>query len=155
MTGNTNSGRRPMPSAWRAAHGHGQPPPLVSAIHPPPTEEPKLPDDISEDAQYKWLEVTDIMRTMGTLSVAYSDLLRLYCQTWDTYQKAYKRMHSSGLVVVNKKSGAKKASPYALVVRQAQQNLVRMQTELGLTPSAKSRLVVPSRKEVSARNRKA
>jgi P27 family predicted phage terminase small subunit len=159
MTGNHNSGRKPMPSEWRVLTGKGdyKPRGTIKACDNPvaPTDEPQMPEGISEEAQFKWLETTELMKQMGTLSVAYSDLLLLYVETWDTYCRANKMLRKVGLVYVNTESKAAKASPYNLIARQCQQNLVRMQTELGLTPAAKSRLVVPTRKEVSARNRKA
>ena len=119
MAGTHNSGRKPMPSEWKIINGTATPREkhAYSASPPPPQDEPQMPDDISEEAQFKWLETTDLMRQMGTLSSAYSDLLRQKCETWDTYTRANKTLHKTPLVGVNKKTGAMKPNPLAVIAR--------------------------------------
>lgn len=157
MAGNHNSGRKPLPSEWKVISGAGR-----HSRHPvdcveAPKDEPQMPEDVSEAAQWKWLETTELMRQMGTLSIAYSDLLRLYCETWETYTEARKKVRQLGAAFVfidpDTKKPTQKPNPWERVMRQAQQNLVRMQTELGLTPTAKSRLQVPKKAGIDVRKR--
>lgn len=158
MAGNHNSGRKPMPSEWKVITGSpNRSKRQAESFVEAPKDEPQMPEDVSEAAQWKWLETTDLMRQMGTLSVAYSDLLRLYCETWDTYTEARKKVRQLGAAFVfidpETKKPSQKPNPWERVMRQAQQNLVRMQTELGLTPSAKSRLQAPKKAGIDVRKR--
>jgi len=165
MAGNHNSGRRPIPTEWRLINGTAIcDDKRRAAVQPDmPQEEPQMPDDIPEEAQWKWLETVELMKQMGTLSVAYSDLLRMYAETWAVYRDATKKVRQLGSALIEivesdpktkKKKVSVKTNPLERVMRQSRQDLVRMEIELGLTPSAKSRLIIPKRAAgVSARKR--
>jgi P27 family predicted phage terminase small subunit len=159
MAGNHNSGRRPMPTEWRLINGTARSDDRRAAAVQPdmPQEEPEMPDDIPEEAQWKWLETVELMRQMGTLSVAYSDLLRMYAETWAIYRDATRKVRQIGAAIVKidkkEKTVSVKTNPLERVMRQSRQDLMRMEIELGLTPSAKSRLIIPKKTGVSARKR--
>lgn len=159
MPGNHNSGRRPMPTEWRIINGTARADDRRAAAVQPdmPQEEPPMPEDLPEAAQWKWMETIELMRQMGTLSVAYADLLRMYAETWAVYTEASKKVRQLGPALIeidreNKKVSVK-TNPLERVMRQSRQDLVRMEIELGLTPSAKSRLIIPKKTGVSARKR--
>ena len=86
----------------------------------------------------------------------------MYAETWAVYRDATRKVRQLGSALIDigepdkvtkKKKVTVKTNPMERVMRQSRQDLVRMEIELGLTPSAKSRLIVPKRAGVSARKR--
>jgi P27 family predicted phage terminase small subunit len=116
-----------------------------------------MPEDIPETAQWKWMETVELMRQMGTLSIAYADWLRMYAEAWGVYLEASARVRKLGTAFVTVDPQTKKVTtkpnPFERVMRQSRQDLVRMEAELGLTPAAKSRLVIPKTQGVAVRKR--
>lgn len=159
MAGNHNSGRRPLPSEWKIINGTAKASDRKSHDQQPetPTAEPPMPDDIPEAGQWKWMETVELMRQMGTLSIAYADLLRMYAETWAVYLESAQKVRKLGTAFVTvdpkTKKVTSKPNPFERVMRQSRQDLIRMEAELGLTPAAKSRLIVPKTQGVAARKR--
>jgi P27 family predicted phage terminase small subunit len=153
-------GRKPLPSEWKVITGTMRPEKREAFANEPeaPKDEPVMPDTLGAAGQKKWTETTDLMRQMGTLSSAYNDLLQIYCETWETYLDASKWVKKIGLAVVTKDNDTgkitAKGNPFEVCMRNNRKELVRMESELGLTPSAKSRLQVRKADPVSSRKRK-
>jgi P27 family predicted phage terminase small subunit len=88
------------------------------------------------------------------------DLLTIYCQTWAKWMDA--QTHLRRQTIVAAPSGYPILSPYVAIEHKARIHLVQMQSQLGLTPSARSRVrVVAGRKtklerflDAKARHRK-
>jgi P27 family predicted phage terminase small subunit len=159
--GGIGSGKKPLPSEWKVITGHYKANPQRRNPNEPtaPSDEPEMPEDLDEAGQWKWLETIELMRQMGTLSSAYADLLRLYAETWSLYLSASARVKKMGvaLMIKDDKTGkiAVKPNPFEVSMRMNRKELVRMEAELGLTPSAKSRLTVPKKVGAASRKRQA
>lgn len=158
--GGPGSGRKPTPTEWRLITSTPAGARRVRCEETPaaPADEPTIPEWLDGFLKTKWDRVTSTMREMGTLSVAYQDLLELYVETWDKYRKSKAVVDKLGACYpVEDGKGRKvlKANPADVTMRAAAKELVRMQAELGLTPSGKARLFTRKRDAVSARVRRA
>ena len=149
-----------MPSEWKVIAGTERASDRRGYANQPdaPQGEPEMPTDIPEAAQWKWLETVELMRRMGTLSIAYADILRMYAETWAVYDDAAKKVQKQGAAFVSIDTKTKKVTaktnPWELVMRHSREALRKMEIELGLTPVARSRLSVPKSVGVDARQRR-
>lgn len=151
-------GVKPLPTEWKVITGaYDKNPQRRNKFEPDtPTDEPTMPEELDVIGRNKWQETVGLMRQMGTLSVAYSDLLSLYAETWSLYGKTVKQVQKLGAAIPQKdKDGNVKLrpNPFEVSMRATRLQLIRMEAELGLTPSAKSRLMVMKKAGVSERKR--
>lgn len=151
-------GTRPLPTEWKVITGaYDINPQRRNKLEPDaPAAEPTMPETLDAAGQRKWTETVDLMRQMGTLSIAYADLLGLYAESWAIYCKTVKQVQKLGAAIPQKdKEGNVKLrpNPFEVSMRATRLQLIRMEAELGLTPSAKSRLMVMKKQGVSERKR--
>jgi P27 family predicted phage terminase small subunit len=109
-------------------------PPVVVGI-------PLMPDAVESDpvAAAKWGELIDIMQQMRTVSPAYRDMMEAYCVTFALYRKS---LAAARMGVVLKTESGMKRNPAAVDLNAHLDRLGKLQSEMGLTPSARARLKV-------------
>ena len=107
--------------------------PLVSPAVPNP------PDWLGREAVAKWDELCEMLGNLGILTHVDADVLTLYCRTWVRWKTAEQGIDTEGLVVTSP-SGIKKRSPLAVIAKELSTELRALQAELGMTPSARTRV---------------
>lgn len=142
--GNANSGKRPGPTALKILRGN----PGQRAL---PANEPQVqradpsfdepPTEIAEDsvACAEWRRIAPMLRLCGIVTNVERGGLLTLCQQWSRYLEAHSKVRQLGMIV-KKPSGIPVVNPYLAVEQQAMTLCIRLWQELGLTPSARTRL---------------
>jgi P27 family predicted phage terminase small subunit len=136
-------GRKPKPTAQKKLEGNPggrklneHEPELPPAVETPPLE---LLDDTAGLAE--WSRLVPLLRKAHAISEGDRASLLALCQQWSRYLEANKHAARTGMVVKSP-SGYPMPNPYIGISNKALGNCVKLWVELGLTPSARSRVTV-------------
>ncbi len=142
-------GRRgppPKPSALKLLQGNPGKRPINEREPRPRGGTPRCPDWLDEEAKACWKRLVPELKRMGVLSVIDADALCAYCDTWSRWKRAVLFLQQNGDVyTVKDESGKAKyvqQLPQVAMARNLLAALNRYQQEFGLTPAARSRLVI-------------
>jgi P27 family predicted phage terminase small subunit len=105
-----------------------------------------MPGHLGEDAQKEWKRLVKELGAMRLLTSADSDALAMYCQTYERWVAASKKLAAEGMVTFTEK-GYPVMSPYIAIVNQCIKTMQRLLTEFGMTPASRARIQVPEKKE--------
>jgi P27 family predicted phage terminase small subunit len=106
---------------------------------------PKPPHFLSGEALAEWGRIVPELESIGLLSVVDRSALTAYCEAWATFVSATEDIHERGTMVRGRDGNAVK-NPAVAMQRDALQQIKVWVTEFGLTPSARSRMQLPSEK---------
>lgn len=144
MPGNWNSGRRPNPTAVHKLRGNPgrrplnerepQPQRAGDAFDTPPELIADAPVAASE-----WRRLAPMMRAAGMVSDTDRHALLATCQHWAMYVAAMADVQARGVMI--KGRGGPVRNPSVRAMHDELHALMRLWTELGLTPSSRSRMV--------------
>lgn len=115
----------------RAERGYPEKPPVVESC---------------ELASEQWDELCKTLDELGILTVADKSLLAMYCQTYAEYIKLHRHIAEHGCKVFNDKGNASQ-SPEAIQIHRYADRLIKLMSEMGLTPSSRTRIVAPKKEE--------
>jgi len=113
----------------------------------PSPERPRCPAWLSKQAKQAWAELAPQIAAMGILGRCDRNALARYCQTWAKWRKAEEWVMEHGdYVAIKNASGQvteiKEPPQVARSIRLADQ-LLRLEQQFGLTPSARAGLAKP------------
>ena len=111
-------------------------PPGTSAFDTPP---PELEGDPM--AQAEWTRTAQMLRERRVITEGERGSLIALCQQWSIYQQAVAKWRTLGMIVKTPK-GYPIINPYLGIANTALGLCTRLWAELGLTPSARSRVKV-------------
>lgn len=136
-----NFGPPPTPTAilklrgsWRGKRNRAEPQP-DGVI-------PTCPDWLDDYAKAAWAQIVPRLSGMGILDSVDAHALTVLCQTWARWKRAEEAIMADGVVMDD---GA--PSPHVKIAEGAARALARWFQEFGMSPSARSRIRVPDRKE--------
>jgi P27 family predicted phage terminase small subunit len=134
-------GRKPIPTALKVLRGN----PGKRALPPEPTlppASPSLPRELAGDpvARAEWKRLEPMLRDAKVLTDGDRAALIAVCQQWSRYVDASAHVRLEGLVQKAPESGYPMANPYLPIANKALALCVRLWVELGLTPSARTRV---------------
>ena len=143
-------GPAPTPSAilqlrgsWRADANKADPKPKAGR--------PTCPAWLDKYAKAAWKQLVPQLDDMGVLTKIDGQALTLLCQTWGKWRRAEEMIQKHGEVYPIKTDAGEvkylQQSPYVSIARSASDQLARMFREFGMTPSARTRIEVPERKQ--------
>jgi len=139
-------GRKPKPTGLKLLEGNpGQRP--INANEPKPKN--KAPDPplwLDEVARQEWLKLAPIMERIGLLTEADEIIFANLCQEYSDILKYRQVLSEDGATYVHtnvKGESNAVTRPEAVLLYKAQQMLKAYCVELGLTPSARSRIQLP------------
>ena len=116
--------------------------PMPEAIAPPPP-----PPDLPEAARKLWVELAEQLCRAHMLSKLDLTLLQLFCETYGRYQQTSKFIQENGemFTVTNAKGQVQivRENPAVGIRRSCIAQMNRLGAELGLSPAARSRFVIP------------
>lgn len=135
------SGPPRKPTAWRRAEGNRGKRAWNHAEPVPPRELPDCPAHLSEEARAEWDRLVDVLHDMGVITVIDRAVLAAYCQAWGRWVEAEEKLKETPLLI-RTPSGYIQQSPWLSVSNRQMELMGRYMTELGLTPAARSRIVV-------------
>ena len=108
------------------------------------TPEPAVPDPpewLAGDALVEWQRITPELARLGILTKLDLAALAGYCQAWGQWVAAQAKLAAIG-PVVKAPSGYPILNPWLTISNKALQQVQRLAAELGLTPSARTRIEV-------------
>lgn len=109
---------------------------------PKPAEgKPKAPAHLSKGAKAHWARTMKVMWPTGVITLAESDLLSTYCEAVARWLEAKTEIRAKGMLLVSAHGGPIR-NPLLKVLDDAERTMLRCQSELGMTPSARARLSV-------------
>jgi P27 family predicted phage terminase small subunit len=103
---------------------------------------PTVPSTIEADpiAKAKWDHLCLQLHRAGILATIDSDLVESYCVTYSLYRKALASVQAEG-ATVTKGNGDVMRNPACIELSGCMARMAKLMTELGLTPSARSRII--------------
>ncbi len=139
-------GPRPKPTAlirassrtWRGNRNRHEP--------APPPGNPACPKWLDPEAKKVWRKVLKHLQIMKLLTPLDGNILARYCETWVRYKRMLLFLRQYGETYrITRPNGTLACLlpfPQAVMVSKLSGELLRMEQELGFTPSARSRIMV-------------
>jgi P27 family predicted phage terminase small subunit len=135
-------GRTPKPTALKIKQGNPGKRALNRTEPQTPRDEAlRAPDYLSGAARREWLRLRKRLVPAGLLTPLDADILALYCQAHTRWVEAEEHVQRIG-PVVKTKSGNLVPNPYLAIANRAMDQMLVYARELGMTPSARSRIQV-------------
>jgi P27 family predicted phage terminase small subunit len=131
-------GRKPKPTYLKLIAGNPGRRPLNENEPAPRLALPSVPPHLSDEAKVEWGRVANEMYDLGMLTHLDRAVLASYCQYYASWCKFTELSDRQPLMKGSK--GQPVVSPYVKLANQAYQNMLKAAVELGITPSARSRV---------------
>lgn len=140
-------GTKPKPTALKVLEGNPGKRPLNKDEPKPKPIMPPCPEWLHEDAKREWERISPELEQLGLLTVVDMAALSGYCESWAQYKKAIEFLHKHGETYPIKDENGKvkyiQQFPQVSIANKALQNIKAFCAEFGLTPSSRSRMIVP------------
>ena len=145
-------GRAPMPKevlerrgSWKAKRIENHP--------QPPSGAPEMPGYLDELAKEVWSDLMDILNSMNLLTTADAGICARYCRLMSKYIAAEEFMQKNGETDVVRNDAGRiqrvgKFPQVDMAIKYADQ-LLRIEQQLGLSPSARTSIRLPKDKDVN------
>lgn len=104
-----------------------------------PADAVQPPDFLTPDQRLHFLETVALLKEANVLTNADIECVALYSQSLDVWKRATKALTDEGEVILDK-HGEPKVNPWHKVAADAFERCRKYQQELGLTPSARTRV---------------
>ncbi len=144
MSGNRNSGRRPLPGNVHLLRGNPSKKPVheLDATPALKVEPPPCPAFLSKDARAEWRRITADLVILGLIAKVDRAELAVYCTAWADWKKAREKMAEldDAGYVMNTPSGYKQMSVWMQVANRAEERMRVAGGSFGLNPSARAKL---------------
>ncbi len=135
-------GRRPTPTSLKVLNGNPGKRPLNGREPRPKSKIPPCPSYLGDVAKAEWRRLVRELDGTGLLSGLDRDVLAAYCQAYSLWVEAVEAIQRYG-TMVKSPNGFPMQSPYLAVLNKQAEIMHRLGSELGLSPSARTRLHVP------------
>ena len=138
-------GRKPKPTALKVLEGNPGRRPLNQHEPRPRRVLPRAPEFLDGVARRRWRQLARELYDAGILTVLDRDLLALYCQTWSRAVECQEKIAQTQLVYRRASAGGDSlaVNPYVYILNHCIEQLNSMGGELGLSPSARTRMRLP------------
>jgi len=114
----------------------------------PPAGRPTCPDWLDEEATHAWRWLIPLLEGMGILTRIDRNALTRYCQHWSRWKKAEQFIQEHGDTYPIKDDDGKikclQQFPQVAIAHRLSLVMTRLEQEFGMTPSARSRIQLPS-----------
>ena len=122
----------------RGSH-HARGPRVAKAPRPEPGI-PSCPGWMTKGAKAAWRMLAKMLLPMGVATKADRNSMTRYCVLWDRWRKVEDAIVVKGQTFEGKEGP--KIRPEVKIAAQLAEQLARMEREFGLTPSARTRIMV-------------
>ncbi len=150
-----SKGRKPKAREVQIAEGRHLKNPKRYATEIPETssDDPVMPEHLDDTAKQEWERVEVLFRAAGMWTSTYQATLELYCETYSNYRRALELVRVSGQALRTQQDDGSweiKRNPYSVELHKYKEELLRQLSEMGMTPSSRSRVVVADGQSESA-----
>ena len=139
-------GPAPTPTTLKLLRGNPGKRPVNDREPKPPRTRPRRPKWLEGDGRKAWEDLVPLLDGMGVLTLVDRRALARYCKLWARWVTLSKLIDEHGEVYpVRDKEGktvAFRMLPQVKIVESLSAELRQLEREFGLTPSARSRIVV-------------
>lgn len=134
-------GRKPLPSIIKKLRGTDQPCRMNEKEPQPAPLPPDPPEHLSDRARGYWTEIFNLLANVGVLSEMDADSLVLYCENKAKWMEATDQINKEGYVITTP-NGFLAQSPWLQVQNKAFDQMFKLLTEFGMTPSSRTRIKI-------------
>ncbi|SEN72617.1 phage terminase, small subunit, putative, P27 family [Loktanella fryxellensis] len=134
-------GRKPKPTTLKLIEGNPGRRPINDAEPKPRGGVPTCPAHLGPSAKAEWKRLARDLNRIGLLTMADRAALAVYCQCWGRWVEAERKLQETPLLLKTP-SGYVQHSPWLTIANKERELMARYMGELGLTPSARTRLAV-------------
>lgn len=145
-------GTKPKPTALRVIEGNPGKRALPKNEPKPANVIPSCPPHLKAEAKKEWRRVTKHLKQLGIIAHIDRGALAAYCQAWARWVEAEERLAESQ-DIVKTKGGNVIQNPYLAVANRAQEQMVKIAAEFGMTPSSRTRVSTAPGEKGNAFNR--
>ena len=151
-------GRKPEPTELKLAKGTYRKNPQRRNHDEPEVAKgiPDQPDGLDEIAIACWKDTCQQMEDMRTLSPVFAKAIEQYARTWSQLKQVETMVADTGIVLVVQKTDGTvetRRNQFTLEMHKLADRLLKIQAELGLTPSSKSSVRASRPKGIPVRER--
>jgi len=132
-------GRKPKPTAQRRLAGNPGHRPLNADEPKFAAEIPECPKHLDKLAREEWQRVCETLFRSRVITQVDRAALAGYCSAWSIYVQADRELQRAGLLSIGER-GVAYQSPHLNVLSMALKQMRGFAVELGMTPSARSRV---------------
>jgi len=129
-------GRKPEPTALKLLKGAE--PRHINKHEPKFAAGAEMPSWLDGRAKKEWKRLAPMLATSGVLTAADAGLLAVNCDAWSEMVTLRLRIQREGRVIHGDKTSYR--NPITILFREACDRYIKSCVELGLTPSARSRV---------------
>lgn len=134
-------GRKPKPTRLKLIEGNPGRRPINGNEPRPPSEKPTCPAHLSSTAKAEWKRLAESLNRIGLLTQIDRTALAAYCQSYGRWVEAEKKLAETPSILKTP-AGYIQVSPWLTISNKQLELMAKFMTELGLTPSSRSRLAV-------------
>jgi P27 family predicted phage terminase small subunit len=137
-------GRRPKPTALKIRDGNPGGRPLNLHEPKPRRAIPTCPAHLSPTAKAEWKRLAHELDALGILSNLDRAALAAYCQAYGRWVEAERKLKETP-TLLKTPSGYVQPSPYLAIANRQLELMHKFMSELGLSPSSRSRVAASPR----------
>ncbi|MCU9848951.1 phage terminase small subunit P27 family [Defluviimonas sp. WL0024] len=134
-------GRKPKPTALKLIEGNPGKRPINGSEPKPPTSQPTCPAHLSPTAKTEWKRLATVLNEIGLLTQIDRTVLAAYCQAYGRWVEAERKLAETP-PLIKTPAGYVQVSPWITISNKQVELMTRLMAELGLSPSARSRLAI-------------
>jgi|PlaIllAssembly_1097288.scaffolds.fasta_scaffold350035_2 P27 family predicted phage terminase small subunit len=159
-------GRKPKPTTIKLVTGNPGHRPTPPDEPKPEARIPKCPTHLDAEAKREWRRMARELEHLGILTTIDRAVFASYCQAWSTWRQALKTVQKVGMVVRSKErvteatdgtitrtGGVPMVNPLYKLVDAENAKMMKALTEMGMSPSSRSRVSAAERKPAEADRR--
>ena len=132
-------GRKPKPTVLKLLHGTARKHRINPREPKPKVGEMLPPEHLSPLAREHWITVEEQLRSAGILTTLDRPALEVLCEVYARWCLANEEIKKTGILIRGESGGFVK-SPYLFVSSKSFDQMLKMLTEFGMTPSARTRV---------------
>jgi len=135
-------GRRPKPSVLQLIQGNPGHRPINFDEPKPRAIAPKIPKHLDAEARRAWRQLCPMLLRIRILTEIDGNLLAAYCQVYSTWKQLRDQINKTGIraLLMKTPKGFLQQSPLFTMERDCIHQLIVIGRELGLSPSARTRV---------------
>ena len=134
-------GRKPKPTHLKLLEGNPGHRPINGAEPKPTAGLPTCPAHLNPSAKAEWKRLVQELEAIGILTRIDRAVLAGYCQAWGRWVEAERKLAESP-PLLRTPAGYVQLSHWLTIANREREFMLRYMTELGLTPSSRTRLSV-------------